>query len=305
MNIPAFSVKRSVTVTMFALIIVVLGIISYTRLGLDMLPDITYPIVSVVVKYPGASPEDIEKLVTKPVEEVIATIKNVKKVTSTSLEGFAILLVEFEWGTNIDLASQDIRDNIDLLRTYLPTDMERPIVLKFDPSMMPVVVYGVTGSPERSLTSLKTITEDMIKDRLEQIDGVASAIVWGGDEREILIEVDKKKLDAYGITMNEIITRLQLENYNLPGGNVKETYKEYTLRTVGEFKDIKEIENIPIGFRSNVPIYLKDVVQVKDTVKEKKALVTTNKNSSVMFYVVKESGANTVIVARKIKKELN
>jgi len=304
-NIPAFSVKRAVTVTMLVLIIVVLGLISYTRLGFDLLPDITYPVVSVVIRYPGASPEDIEKLVTKPVEETIVTIKNVKKVNSTSFEGFAILQVEFEWGTNIDLASQDIRDNIDLMKSFLlPEDVQKPMVLKFDSSMMPLLVYGVTGGRDRTLISLKNVTKEMIKDRLEQIDGVASAMLWGGEEREIFIEVDRKKLDVYGITMEEIISRLRAENYNLPGGNLQENHKEYILRTVGEFKDIKEIETMPIGFRANTPIYLKDVVKIKDTVKETKSIAKTNESDSVMFFVTKESGANTVIVARKVKKEL-
>jgi len=303
MNLPEISVKRPVTVLMVILIIVVLGIISFTRLGLDMMPDITYPVLTVVVGYPGVSSEDVENMVTKPVEEVVATVKNVKKINSFSQEGLGGVLVEFEWGTNLDLSAQDIRDRIDLIKDYLPADIEKPIVYKFDPSMIPIMYFGITG--ERDLLSLRSLVKDTLKDRFEQVDGVASAMLFGGLEREILIEVDKQRLEAYHLTLDEIIARLRAENLNLPGGYLEDRYREYLLRTTGEFTNLKEIENLPITLRENVPIYLKDIAQVQDTYEEVRAVSRANKKDSVMLIIYKESGANAVIVCNRVKKELN
>ncbi len=308
MNIPKFSVNHPVTVSMLVLVIAIFGVISFTNLGLDLLPDITYPIVSVVTNYPGASPQDIEELITKPLEGIISTVKNVKKVTSVSFEGTSVILVEFEWGTNIDFAAQDIRDSIDIIKAYgfrLPEGVERPVVFKFDITQIPILYYGITSSDEhRSLRSLKSVINDMMKDKLQQIDGVATVNIWGGEDREILLEVDKTKLELYGITLNEIVTKLQLENINLPAGNIKEQHKEYILRTVGKFENLEEIRSIPITSRHSVPVYLKDIVEIKDTVKETNYVAKTNKRGSLMLWVTKESGANTVVVARKVKKEI-
>lgn len=302
MNLPEISVKRPVTVLMIILIIVVLGIISFTRLGLDMMPDITYPVLLVAISYPGVSSEDVENMVTKPVEEVVATVKNVKKVNSFSQEGLTGILVEFEWGANLDLAAQDIRDRIDLIIDFLPEDMGKPVVFKFDPSMIPIMVYGVTG--ERDLLSLRSLTKEILKDRLEQVDGVASAMIFGGFEREILIEIDKQLLEAYRLTLDEVIGKLRQENLNLPGGHLEDRYREYLLRTTGEFASLKEIENLPVTLREGVLIYLRDIGKVKDTYKELRALSRTNRKDAVMLIVSKESGANTVIASNRVKKEL-
>ncbi|MEW6556324.1 MAG: efflux RND transporter permease subunit [Elusimicrobiota bacterium] len=300
MKIPEFSVKHPVTGTMLILILVVLGIICFTRLGLDMMPDITYPVLAVSIGYPGVSSEDVENILTKPVEEIVATVKNVKKLKSFSQEGLASILVELEWGTNLDSAAQDIRDRIDMIKDFLPEDIEKPVVFKFDPSMMPIIVYGVTGN--RDMESLRSLTKDIIKDRLEQIDGVASAMVFGGKQKEILIETDKTKLDGYRILLGELVAKLHSENLNLPGGYVEDGYKEYLLRTTGEINTLKELENLPVTVRQNVPIYLKDIAEVIDGYKEVRAVSRTNNKESVMLIVNKESGSNTVIVSDKIKK---
>jgi HAE1 family hydrophobic/amphiphilic exporter-1 len=314
MRLPEISVKRPVTVLMIILIIVVLGIISFTRLGLDMMPDITYPVLLVAVSYPGVSSEDVENMVTKPIEEIVATVKNVKKINSFSQEGLAGILVEFEWGANLDLSAQDIRDRIDLIRDFLPEDISKPVVHKFDPSMIPIMVYGVSSvlrssatakdEGERDLLSLRSLTKDMFKDRLEQVDGVASVMLFGGFEREILLEIDKQRLEAYHLTLDEVMAKLRAENLNLPGGHIEDRYREYLLRTTGEFTSLKEMENLPITLREGVPIYLKDIGRVEDTYKELRALSRTNRKDAVMLIVSKESGANTVIVSNRAKKEL-
>jgi len=302
-NIPELSVKKSVTMTMVILIIVVLGIISFIRLGLDLMPDITYPVISVSTNYPGVSSQDIENSVTKPIEEILGTIKNVKKLNSVSLEGLSVILIEFEWGTNLDNAAQDIRDRIDMYKDYiLPEDVKRPMIMKFDPSMMPIAMYGVTG--ERDLFSLRTIIKDTIKDRLEQIDGVASVMIFGGLEKEILVEIKKDKLELYHLNLDNIIMKLRMENMNVPSGYITEGYKEFIIRTKGELENINQIENIVLYSYEGIPVYLKDIATVRETYKEKRSITRLNEKDSVLIIVSKESGANTVIVGNRINKEL-
>jgi len=302
MNIPEISIKRPVTVLMIILIIIVLGTISLTRLGLDLMPDITFPTMAVVVGYEGVGPEDVEKVVTKPLEEIIATVKNAKELTSFSIEGLSALMVEFEWGTNLDAASQDIRDRIDMYTEFLPEDMDKPMIIKFDPSMFPVAVFGVTG--DRDLESLFDIVDKTLKSRLEQVDGVASTIVWGGYEREIRVKVRRNKMEAYNLSLDDIGRKIAAENVNRPGGYLIKGYEEFLVRTVGEFEDVGDIENIIISIRNNTPIYLKDVAEVSDTHKEMRAVSRTNKKESILLVVNKESGANTVLVYNRVNDVL-
>ncbi len=303
MRLPEFSVERPVTITMLILIVVVVGVISLSNLGLDLMPDITFPVMSIVTSYEGVASEEMENIVTKPIEEVVATVKNVKKVNSFSQEGLSAVMVEFEWGANLDLLAQDIRDRLDMISDFFPEDMDKPIVVKFDPSMMPIMMYGIVG--ERDLRSLRQVVKDMFKERLEQVDGVASAMVWGGREREIRVEVDRKKLESLGLSLQEVNQKLSLENLNLPGGHLTSGYQEYLLRTVGEFESVDEMENIVIALRGNVPIYLKDIATVSDTHREVRSYARTNKQNSVLVIVNKESGANTVAVSNGVNRAVN
>lgn len=302
MRLPEFSVERPVTITMLILIVVVVGVISLSNLGLDLMPDITFPVMSVVTSYEGVASEEMENIVTKPIEEVVATIKNVKKVNSFSQEGLSAVMVELEWGANLDLLAQDIRDRLDMISDFLPEDMDKPIVVKFDPSMMPVSVFGIVG--ERDLRSLRQVVKDVFKERLEQVNGVAAAMVWGGKEREIRVEVDRKKLESLGLSLEEVTQKLALENLNLPGGHLKSGYQEYLLRTVGEFESVEEIGDIVITLRGDVPIYLKDIATVSDTYREVRSYARTNKRNSVLVIVNKESGANTVAVSNGVNRAL-
>ncbi|MFQ5867497.1 MAG: efflux RND transporter permease subunit [bacterium] len=302
MKLPEFSVERPVTITMLILIVVVVGAISLSNLGLDLMPDITYPVMSVVTSYEGVASEEMENLVTKPIEEVVATVKNVKKVKSFSQEALSVVMAEFEWGANLDLLAQDIRDRLDMISDFLPEDMDKPIVVKFDPSMMPVSAFGIVG--KRDLRSLRQLTKDVFKDSLEQVDGVASAMVWGGREREVRVEVDRKKLESLGLSLGEVSRKLALENLNLPAGHLKSGYQEYLLRTVGEFESVDEIRDIVITLRGNVPIYLKDIATVSDTYRDVRSYARTNKRNSVLVVVNKESGANTVAVSNGVNRAL-
>lgn len=266
MKIPEFSVRRPVTILMFILIIVVVGGICLYRLPIELMPDLTYPVASIITGYEGAASEDIESLITKPIESAASSVKNVKTVNSISQEGLSIVMVEFEWGTQIDFAAQDLRDAIGILKEYLPTDADDPIVIKFDPAMIPTIAYGITGN--RDLRALRTLIKDDIKDRIEMVDGVATAMIMGGREREIQVLVDRSKLEATGIPIGQVVTRLRFENLNLSGGHVTRGHAEYLLRTLGEFDDLDQIRNTVVGMVNGAPVYIRDFASVADTHKE-------------------------------------
>ena len=302
MNIPEFSVRHSVTVLMMILIIVVLGAISLSRLTIELIPDLSYPVATVVIGYEGVASEDIETLVTKPVEGAVSKVKNVKTVNSTSQEGVSMVMVEFEWGTNIDFAAQDMRDQIDLIEEFLPEDIDHPVVIKFDPAMMPAIAYGITG--ERDLRSLRTLVKDDIKDRLERVEGIASAMLMGGLEREIQVRINRHKLEAYNLSLDQVVRILRYENLNLSGGHITEAYTEYILRSMGEYKNLDEMRNTAIAVRGGTPIYLRDIAQVSDTYKEIRSCGRTNRKGSVILLLLKESGANTVQAVEGVKREV-
>lgn len=301
MNLPEFSVKKSVTVLMLILIIAVFGVMSFMGLGVELMPDISFPVVTCITRYSGVAPEDMETMITKPIEGIISTVKDVKSVSSISEEGISVVMVELEWGANLDFAAQDMRDRLDMIKDYMPPDASRPMIMKMDISMMPILAMSITG--ERDPLDLRRIAED-IKDKLEQVEGVASAMVMGGVEREIQVKIDRDKLNTYGISLQQIIQILRFENLNLPGGRITEGYTEYMVRTLGEFKDVSEIGNITIGAKDRVPIYLKDVAQIEDTHKEIRSYGRTNKKESVILLCSKSSGANTVGAANRVKQEI-
>ncbi len=302
MRIPEFSVRRPVAVLMLIMIIVVLGAISFLRLPIELMPDLTYPVAAVITSYEGVASEDIETLVTKPIETAVSRVKNVKTVTSTSQEGLSIVVVEFEWGTNIDFAAQDMRDGIGVVKDYLPSEIDDPIVVKFDPAMIPVIAYGITG--KRDLRDLRTLVKDEIKDRIEMVDGVASAMIMGGREREIQVLIDRAKLESLGIPLQQIVSKLRYENLNLSGGHVTRGHTEYLLRTLGEFENIDQIRNTVVAVRNGAPVYVRDMATVADTHKEVRSDGHVNGQNGLILSVVKESGANTADVVAAVRKQV-
>ena len=302
MKLPEFSVHHPVTIIMLIGVIVVLGLLSIFRLSVEVMPDLTYPIASVITTYPGAASEDIETLVTKPIESAVSKVKNVKTVNSISQEEISIVMVEFEWGTNIDFAAQDIRDAIGVIEEFLPEDVDKPIVIKFDPSLIPVIAYGITG--ERDLRSLRTLVKDQIKDRLEMVDGVANCMIMGGREREIQVRIDREKLEALKIPIQQVIATLRADNLDLSGGHITRGYTEYLMRTLGEFEDLDQIRNTAITVRDQTPVYLKDFAEVHDTHTEIRNYSRTNKGDGLILSVIKESGANDLKVVNAVKEKL-
>jgi len=303
MKLTNFSVNRPITILMIACITVVLGVMSFSKLGLDMLPDIEFPVVSVITNYQGVASEDIEEIITKPIEDSVATVKDVKSIKSVSQEGMSMVMVEFNSGTNVDFAAQDLRDKISLIEQYLPEDANKPFVLKMDVTAMPVLGYGITSENLDTL-ELKKLLEDNFKDKIERLDGVASVELKGGWEREILVELDKPKLETYGLTQNQIVGVLRGENVNLSGGFITEGAEEFSLRTVGEYQNLEEIKNTVVIVKNGTPIYIKDVAEVIDSHQEERSYCRTNGRDSILMMINKQSGANTVQTSQAVKKEL-
>ena len=288
---------------MLAMILVVLGFLAFSKLGLDYFPDIEFPTVSVITNYTGAASEDIENTVTKPLEQIINSVSRVKKVTSIASEGMSLILVEFEWGTNLDFAAQDIRDQIGLNRIYLPQDASDPLVVKFNLGAFPILFGGITG--DLATVELKSLIEEELVHRLERIDGVASVQIYSTDIREILVDIDKSALVSRNISLEQIVLALRMENMNLPAGHIVEIHSDFLVRMLGEFTTIEDIQDTVVGStQAGQPIYLRDVAEVKDTLKETRFLSRIQGTQGVIYMINKRSGANTVITAEAVKKEM-
>ncbi len=296
------SILRPVTITMVVLAIVVLGLVSRDKLPVDLYPKIDIPYVTVVASYPGTGPQEAETLITKPIEDAVSTISGVKNVTSTSEEGVSWVSVEFYLGTDLNTATNDVREKVDGARMELPRDMDPPVIEKFSLTAIPVVAFSL--SSPRPPQELRRIANDVIKDRLGKLRGVGAVRIAGGDVREILVAVNKASLAGYQLTINDIVAALQATNLNLPSGSVKEDRREYAVRAVGEFQSPDEIRSVRLSTRSGKTIYLADIAAVSDTVAERRGFARVDGVDSVAVTVLKQSDANTVQVCDATRNEL-
>lgn len=302
MSLPSISVKRPITTFMVFAAIIVIGIFSLRQIPIDLLPDISYPAMAVITDYEGAAPEEVERMVTEPIERMVSTVNNIKEVSSISYEGRSLVLINFTWGTDMDAAANDVREKIALAERMLPDEAEKPLVFKFDPSLMPVEILSLSGN--LPLERLRRLAEDRVKYELEQIEGVASVSVSGGREREIQVLVDRDKLESVGLSIGQLVRILQAENINLPAGYMETEDQELLIRGMGEFRSVEQIKNVVICGRGG-PVYLKDVAEVRDSFKEKRGEVLVNGREAVILSVFKESGANTVRVSEGVRQRLS
>ncbi|UCC40581.1 MAG: efflux RND transporter permease subunit [Candidatus Aminicenantes bacterium] len=299
MKITAITTKRPVTTFMFFLAIVLLGFVSLRELSVDLLPDISYPRISVVTQYSGVAPEEIETLVTQPLEAAVSRIPGLRRVESVSKEGFSYMTLEFAWGTDMDFAILHTREKLDSARFMLPEDTESPNIIPLDPQSKPIMVLAISG--EGTLLEFKEFSEEVIKPRLEQIEGIGSAEIAGGVEREIQVEVDPNLLSLYGLTIDQISQRIEYFNSNLQGGTIMKGKFRYALRVVGEFELLSEIGEISLKTTNEGGVIrLKDVARIKDSIKEREGVTKLNEKESIGILVRKESGANTVKVTRVV-----
>jgi len=296
------SILRPVTITMVVLAIIVLGLVSLRLLPVDLYPKIDIPYVTVVSVYPGTGPQEVETLVSKPIEDAVSTISGVKNVTSSSEEGVSWVAIEFYLGTDLNTAANDVREKVDAARMELPRDMEPPVIEKFSISAIPVIAFSL--SSPRPPKELRRIADDVIKDRLGKLQGVGAVRVAGGDVREILVAVDKTALEGYGLAITDVVQALQATNLNLPSGSVKEGRREYAVRAVGEFQSAEEVRDVRLTTRQGAAIYLADIAAVADTVAERRSYTRVDGKDSVAVTVLKQADANTVRVTDAVRNEL-
>ncbi len=303
MQITKTAIKRGVTFLMIYIVAVGFGLFSLGRLRIDLWPKMDFPVIAVITQYTGVGPFDIETVATRPIEETVAAVQNVKTVSSFSRQGLSLLMLEFEWGTDMDQAEIDVRNNLDFIEEYLPDDMTEPLVFAFDPSMQPIAFMGV-GSKVHGLAELRRISELELEPRIERIPGVASAVTSGGLQREIKILVDPIRLKARKVSIQQVEAALRMNNMQLPSGWIEDKQQEFTIQTQGEYRSIEEIENTSVMMMSGTVIRIKDVADVVDGFVEQRQRIWTNANPAVVLIVQKQSDANTVSVAREMNRRL-
>ncbi len=302
MNLARSSIHRPIFTIMVVLMVIVVGGISLVRLPIDLMPDITYPTISVSCTYENAGPEEIEELITRPIEQALSAVPGVEEMTSTSVEGSGSVRVTFAWGTDLDTASNDIRDRLDRIIDHLPEEADRPTLRKFDLAAFPILTLGASSNLDPVQTRL--IIDEQIRYRLERVPGVAAVDVRGGQEREIHVKLDPAKINALAIPLDQILAQVREGNVNVPAGQIEKGNLEVTIRTPGEYTDLRQLQDTVITVRQGVPIQLREIAQVEDSWVKVTRLIRVNGVPGMWLSVSKQSGKNTVQVAQATLKEL-
>ena len=295
-------IKRPVALTMVVLVVILLGVVSLSRLKVDLLPEMKLPYAAVITSYSGADPEEIEKTVTQPLEDALGTVEGVENIQSMSMSGSSIILLEFTWGQDTDFATLDMREKIDLIEGRLPDAVDKPMVMKMDPNMFPVMTLTMHGDLDQQ--QLKDIAENTVKNRLERLDGVAAVNVTGGLQREIQVLVDPGRLQAFGLSISQVVQALQAENITSSGGQVTDAGKKVLVRVNGEFNNLDQIRQVGLTTPRGVVVRLGDVAVVKDTTAEQKQYALYNGKPAVGLAVQKQTDGNTVLIAHAVKEAL-
>ncbi|MGP1515097.1 MAG: efflux RND transporter permease subunit [Bacteroidales bacterium] len=301
MSVYESSVKRPVLVSIAFIAVMIMGVFSYSKLSIDLLPDFDMNMAIVIVTYPNASAEDVENNVTKILETTLSTVSDLKRVSSTSKDNVSMVTVEFNWGTDLDEGVNDIRDKLELVRRSLPDGASSPMILKLSTSMMPIAIYSVNA--QESMSALYKILDDNLSNPLQRIEGVGSVTISGAPQREIVALVDPQKMEAYNLTVESIGSRIAAENINIPSGKFYVGNESYTLRIEGEYKESELLKDIVVTNYGG-PVYLRDVATVRDSLQEKvqESFVSGRKGATVV--ISKQNGANSVEVMNKINKAL-
>jgi hydrophobic/amphiphilic exporter-1 (mainly G- bacteria), HAE1 family len=297
------SVKQPVFATMMMIALMVLGIFSYRELSIDLFPNVDMPVVTVQTLYPGVAPETVETEVTKRIEEAVNPIEGVKHISSTTTEGVSIVVTEFELGTDIHTAAQDVRSKVSALRRDFPSGVEEPVIERLDPADMPIITLSV-ASPQLSPKELTSLTEKIIRKRLENIEGVGSLKIVGGQRREIQVFLDPERIKAYGLTVPEVVLALKRENIEVPAGKITSGAIEELVRVEGKVRDPKLFQDLIVKNIRGVPVHLSDIARIADGYEEQRTLALINGQRSLALEVRKQSGGNTVDVAEAVKAAL-
>ncbi|MCH5232355.1 MAG: efflux RND transporter permease subunit [Muribaculaceae bacterium] len=298
----ASAVKRPIMTTVCFLTVIILGLFSLMKLPIDLFPDIDTNTIMVITIYPGASAEDIEQNVTKPLENTLNSVEHLKHITSNSRENTSVITLEFEYGYDIDVLTNDVRDKLDMVESSLPDDSQNPIIFKFSTDMIPIVILSVEA--KESMAGLYKILDDDVANPLARIDGVGSVSISGAPKREIHIYVDPNRLEAYHLSVESIASVIGAENNNIPGGAFDIGSNTYSLRVQGEFKNSKQMENVPVGSYQGKVIYLKDVARVEDSLEERTQQTYISGEEGATIIIQKQSGANSVAISEKVMEML-
>ncbi|GEA10782.1 efflux RND transporter permease subunit [Alteromonas sp. KUL49] len=308
MKIVDIAVKRPVAVSMFTFAVLLFGMVSLGRLSVNLLPDLSYPTLTIRTDYTGAAPAEIEQLVSKPIEEAIGVVKGVRNVTSMSRAGQSDVVLSFSWGTDMDFASLEVREKLDVLQ--LPLDVEKPRLLRFNPSLDPVIKLGLTatsdmnGISEEQMKRLRVYAEQQIKRSLESVEGVASVRVGGGLENQVHILIDQRKASQLNIPITDIISRIEAENVNAAGGRIDGEEQAFLVRTLNQFESLDDIENLYIGRFNDTSIKLRDLAIVKSAFKDRDVVTRFNGIEGIEIAIYKEGDANAVDVANRVASRL-
>ena len=302
MSVSRLVVNRPVLFTIIFVVLTGLGMFFYSDLPVEMMPEVEYPMITVITTYSGAAPESVEKSITKPIEEALTSVTGVKELTSQSSEGRSRVMLEFDFGTNLDTATNDIRDKLDRVKRNLPDDADTPLIRIFNSSSMPIMRLAVRG--DRDLGELRYIAENRIEDRLSQVEGVGDVNTYGGQVQAVQVELEQNRLDAYGITIASIKSSLSKQNMELGGGDIEGSTREYLVRTTGEFKNVEEIAETVVAVRGGTPIHLYDLGKVFMGHKDKTSIASVNGVPGVYVSIQRATGANVVQVADGLYKKI-
>ena len=303
MILTKFSLRRQITLIMFYAVVIGFSLFSFSQLKIDFFPDITFPIAGVITNYSGVGPEDIENLISRPIEEAVSSVKNIEKVSSQSFKGASIVTLEFKYGTDMNQAEIDIRKNLDYIRDFLPTDATEPITFVFDPSMMPIIYLNLSSDYLGS-AELRRLAEEKIEPLLERVVGVASVQTQGGLQRQINVNINPTLLASYGLSPDNVSQAIQVGSGLLPGGTIETESKSYNLRIFSEYRSLEQIKNTIVTMRGKEPVLVKDVAVVEDGYKENASEVRADYGEGVFMFIMKQSDANTVLTTRRVKEAL-
>ncbi|REL32957.1 AcrB/AcrD/AcrF family protein [Rhodohalobacter sp. SW132] len=323
MKIIDFSIRRKVTIAMFTIGILLFGLVSLSRLNVNLLPELSYPTLTIRTDFEGAAPVEVENLITKPIEEAVGVVKGVQQVRSTSRAGQSDVVLEFAWGTEMNMANLDVMSKLDAIQ--LPLQAKKPVTLRFDPTLDPILRYALyydesgrsdfyfvameedLSSPEAisRLKSLRIMADEQFKRNLESAPGVASVKISGGLEEEIQVNIDQQRLSQLNIPIETITQVLNAENVNLSGGRLEEGAQQYLVRTLNQFQSVDQIRNVVLVRNNGSPVYLKDVADVVQSYKEREAITRLNGSEAVEIAIYKEGDANTVAAANVVNQRMN
>src|SRR5215204_1286692 len=302
MSIPRLAIQRPVTMFMISAVITLLGLISLTRLPVDLMPEFEQPTLNVRTSYPGVGPLEIEELITRPLEQAVSAVPGIVRVTSSSSEGNSQVQLNFEWCSDLSEAADEVRTRVDRMRGRLPEDADPPTIFKFDSNQLPVAQIGIEGDYDP--VTLREIAQNEIAPRFERVDGVAAVTVNGGVRRQIHVKLSKEKITALNLSVNNVVNTLRNENQNTPLGEIYQGNSTFLVRSQGQFQNLEDIRNLVVLTRQGVPVYLRDIADVVDSTEDRRQFLRINGKPGVRMTVAKQVGENTMAVAQGIKDEI-